>query len=117
MSIAALHAAEFYRQVAETGVVWSIKDAGGFPAPLVSEGKRAMPFWSSESRALIRGVSAYSGFNPVPIKWQEFCERWVDGLTRDGLLAGLNWSGETAMGFDIEPTDLRCNVEALRNGI
>ena len=118
MSIAAAHAAEFYREVAESGVVWGIKDARGFPAPIASEGKRAMPFWSSESRALVvvRGVPAYSSFSPVPIQWQVFCERWVPGLVRDGFLAGVNWSGLAASGFDIAPTDLQRNVEALRDG-
>lgn len=118
MSIAATHAAEFYREVAESGVVWGIKDASGFPAPITNEGKRAMPFWSSESRALVvvRSVSAYGGFTPVPIEWQVFCERWVPGLVRDGLLAGVNWSGPMASGFDIEPPDLQRNVEAILNG-
>ncbi len=118
MSIAAAHAAEFYREVAESAVVWGIKDAQGFPAPIAGEGKRAMPFWSSESRALvvIRGVPAYGGFTPVPIQWQVFCERWVPGLVRDGLLAGVNWSGPAASGFDVSPTELQRNVEALRDG-
>ncbi|MBQ1782352.1 MAG: DUF2750 domain-containing protein [Gammaproteobacteria bacterium] len=117
MSIAAANAATFYREVAEAGVIWSIKDASGFPAPVASGGNRAMPFWSSESRALsvISGVPAYSGFNPVPIQWQIFCDRWVPGLTGDNLLAGVNWSGSSASGFDISPNELKRNVEALRN--
>jgi len=119
MSIASAHAAEFYREVAASGVVWGIKDSGGFPAPIAIEQQRAMPFWSSESHALavIRNVSAYSGFTPVPIQWEVFCERWVPGLTHDGLLAGINWSGPAASGFDIEPSELRRNVEALKDGI
>lgn len=119
MSISPTQAAAFYREVAESGVVWGIKDAGGFPAPISTGQTRAMPFWSSESRALavIRGVPAYAGFKPVPIQWPAFCERWVPGLIGDGLLAGVNWSGSTASGFDIEPSELRRNVEALKNGI
>ena len=75
-----------------------------------------MPFWSSESRALavIRKVAAYSGLAPAPIEWRVFRERWVPGLTGDGLLAGINWSGEAASGFDIEPSELQRNVEALQ---
>ena len=116
MSISTAHAAEFYREVAAFGVVWAIKDSGGFPAPQGNDGARAMPFWSSESRALstIRNVSAYQGFAPVAIEWAVFCERWVPGLIRDGLLAGINWSGATAKGFDISPADLERNVEVLR---
>lgn len=119
MSIAAAHAAAFYREVAKSNVVWSIKDGGGFPAPIANGRQRAMPFWSSESRALyiVQNVAAYRGFTPIPIQWQAFCERWVPGLVRDGLLAGVNWSGSSASGYDVAPTDLKRNVEALRNGI
>src|SRR4051812_21660260 len=105
MSIAAAHATAFFREVADSGIVWGIKDAGGFLAPIASGMKRAMPFWSSESRALavIQNVPAYEGFIPVAISWSEFCQRWVAGLTGDGLLAGVNWSGARATGYDLEP--------------
>ncbi len=118
MSIVAAHAAEFYREVAESSIVWGIRDSGGFPAPVASGGNRAMPFWSSESRALavIHSVPAYKGFTPVAIEWAVFCHRWVPGLTNDGLLAGVNWSGARASGFDLEPSDVQRNVEALRRG-
>lgn len=113
MGIAAAHASAFYREVAKSGVVWGIRDSAGFPAPMNADGVRAMPFWSSESRALhtIQNVPAYSGFTPVAIEWSTFCERWVPGLTTDGLLVGINWSGKLASGFDIQPLDLQRNVE------
>lgn len=115
MSIAAIHSAAFYREVAESLIIWAIQDEGGFPAPLLVNGKRSMPFWSSESRALkiIQSAPAYSSFTPVAIPWSLFCERWVPGLTKDGLLAGVNWSGTKAMGYDVEPTEIQRNVEAL----
>lgn len=117
MSTYSAQASQFYQEVAESGIVWGIKDSGGFPAPRGSEGARAMPFWSSQSRAqrLIDNVSAYKDFEPVAISWADFCERWVPGLSRDGLLAGINWSGERATGFDIQPFELQENVEAVRN--
>jgi hypothetical protein len=118
MSISAAQASQFYREVAESGIVWGIRDIGGFPAPIGTDGQRAMPFWSSESRAsnVIRNVPAYRDFKPEPIKWQVFCERWVPGLVKDGLLAGINWSGESATGFDVQPVDLKRIVEVLNGG-
>jgi Protein of unknown function (DUF2750) len=118
MSIAALHAAAFYREVAKSGVVWTVEDGGGFPAPLGTSGKRAMPFWSSQSRALriIRNVPAFKGFSPVAIEWREFCENWVPVLEEDGLLTGVNWSGSRAAGYDIAPADLKRNVESVQPG-
>ena len=119
MSIAPAQATAFYREVAKSRIMWAIKDSGGFPAPVGNDGNRAMPFWSSESRALkiIQNVPAYRDFTPVAIEWQVFCERWVPGLTNDGLVVGVNWSGDQATGFDIAPAVVQENVEALENGI
>jgi len=116
MSSAASQASEFYREVARTGVLWTIRDAGGFPAPMNGEGKHAQPFWSSRSRAekVVATVAAYKEFAPFEIAWADFVERWVPSLTRDRILAGVNWSGPRATGYDIEAVQLQKSVEALR---
>jgi hypothetical protein len=65
MSAAASQAAAFYREVAKMRVVWTIKDAGGFPAPQTSEG-RAQPFWSSRGeRERMDEWSTALTFGPV----------------------------------------------------
>lgn len=76
MGIAATHASVFYREVANSEVVWGIRDSTGFPAPMYADGVRAMPFWSSESRAFhtIQNVPAYNGFTPLAIEWSTFVE-------------------------------------------
>jgi hypothetical protein len=103
MSASSRQAVAFYREVAQTKTVWGIKDLDGFPAPVGRDGKRAMPFWSSQSRALnlISTAEQYAGFVPVAIDWEIFCNRWVPGLERDGLLVGVNWAGSCATGYDI----------------
>jgi hypothetical protein len=108
----ASQAAAFCRDVASAGAVWTIRDAGGFPAPKNSEGRRAQPFWSSRSRAerIIATVPAYSGFSVVEIAWTEFAERWIPGLARDRILVGVNWSGARATGYDVEPEEVLANV-------
>lgn len=113
MSNAASHATAFYRQVAAEGKVWTIRDAGGIPSPLNSEGKRSMPFWSSPSRVeiVISSVPAYSGFEPVELPWELFRDHWLPGLARDGLLVGVNWSGPKAKGYDLEPDTVRHAIE------
>jgi hypothetical protein len=95
--------------------VWTIRDEAGFPAPLSSSGERAQPFWSSRSRAerIIKTVQEYSGFVAVEISWQVFCEKWVPGLTQDGIKVGVNWSGTRAVGYDMDPERLKANVEAV----
>jgi hypothetical protein len=72
------------------------------------DGARTMPFWSSLSRVekVIRNVEAYSSFSPAQIELRAFLDRWLPGLERDGLKVGLNWSGERAVGYDIEPQEV-----------
>jgi hypothetical protein len=115
MSASASQAAAFYREVATSKTLWTIRDEGGFPAPMGRDGIRAQPFWSSRSRTekIIENVPAYNGFTPVEVTWEEFVTKWVPGFTRDGMKIGVNWSGRNATGYDIEAESVKESVEAL----
>lgn len=112
MSQAASQAWVFYRDVARLRAVWTVRDADGYLAPILSGGRRAQPFWSSRSRfeRIIETVTAYASFSPEEISWETFCSVCVPGLPRDGLLVGVNWSGKRAIGYDMEPLELQRNV-------
>ncbi len=114
MSNAASHAHAFYRQVAREMRVWTIRDESGFPAPKNSEGKRSQPFWSSLSRVrlIIKNVPDYSGFEPHEIALEAFLDRWLPGLKRDGILIGVNWSGDRAKGYDLDSDWVRSAIDA-----
>lgn len=107
VSLSAAHASAFFSEAVAADAVWSITDAEGHPAPVNSEGRRSMPFWSLESRAerVVRAVDAYRDFELVRIDLDVWKVRWLPGLEADELLVGLNWSGERATGFDVEPAD------------
>ena len=108
MSISAAQAAAFYSEAIAQGCVWAIRDAEGFPAPVNSDGLRAMPFWSLRSRAerVVRQVPAYAAFEPVEIRLDRWRTDWLTGLDRDELLVGLNWSGDRATGYDVTPAEV-----------
>lgn len=114
MSIAAAHAHTFYRQVAKEKRVWTIRDEGGFPAPKGFKGNRAQPFWSSLSRLekIKKNVPAYADFSACEITWEMFRDEWLPGLKKDGVLIGVNWSGDRAIGYDLEPGEVRDAIEA-----
>ncbi len=115
MSTAGSQAWAFYRAVAKSRVLWSVRDDDGYPAPQTSSGRRAQPFWSSRSRAekIIAAVPDYAVFRPDEVSWEAFCHVWVPDLERDGMLVGVNWSGPHATGFDLEPSEVQRAVEAL----
>jgi hypothetical protein len=105
----------FVREVAAQSRVWTLRDSGGIPTATGSNGT-AMPFWSSLSRVeqVIATVPAYSDFEPSELSWDRFRDRWLPGLERDGLLVGINWSGPRALGYDLEPQEVRTRIEDKR---
>lgn len=115
MTQAGSQAWAFYRDVAKSKKVWTIRDAEGFPAPKIPEGKRSQPFWSSLSRVekIIKTVPAYADFKLREISWTGFHEKWVPGLKKDGFLAGVNWRGKKALGYDMEPERVQQAEEAI----
>jgi hypothetical protein len=114
MSISSINADAFVSEVLHATQVWGIKDKGGFPTSTNASGKTAMPFWSSEKRALsvIAAVPAYRDCEPVLIALSDFVEKWLPGLTKDGLHCGLNWSGKKATGYDLLPADVLARLKA-----
>jgi len=78
-----------------------------------SEGKRAQPFWSSLSRVELikKNVPAYAAFEPHEISWEAFRDRWLPGLKKEGILIGVNWSGDRAKGYDIDSDFVREAIE------
>ena len=112
MSQAASQWAAFARDVAAHKRLWTIKDDSGFPT-VTSRGQTAHPFWSSRSRVekVIRTVPAYSAFQPHELSWEEFRDRWVPGMTKDGLFVGVNWSGSRVVGYDVSAMDVKKRVE------
>jgi hypothetical protein len=113
----AAQAAAFFREVVRDGVVWTMRDSGGLPAPMTRDGQRAIPFWSRKSRVLrvIESVPVYAGFEPEQISLEEWRTEWLAGLRRDNMLAGVNWSGPEAAGMDLEPSVVLTRLEAAEH--
>ena len=118
MTTSGAQAAAFYDEALRTGSVWTVSDDGGHPAPLTSDGSRALPFWSLRSRAerIVANVPAYAGFSVEAVSLDEFRTSWLPGLEQDGLRVGLNWSGARATGYDLDPRDVERNLAALERG-
>ncbi|MDR4886266.1 DUF2750 domain-containing protein [Fredinandcohnia sp. QZ13] len=104
----------FIKEIIKHRKVWTIKDVSGIPTSTNIDGETSMPFWSLKSRAeqIIENVPAYSGFQPYEIKFDDFLNRWLKGLEKDGLYLGVNWSGKRATGYDMKPKEV---LERIQN--
>jgi hypothetical protein len=58
---------------------------------------------------VIANVPAYRDFSVTSVSLAESRARWLQGLTKDDILVGLNWSGSRATGYDLNPQDARRN--------
>jgi len=117
MTTSAAQASAFFEEIGQDGAIWTIEDDGGVPAPVGTDGRRAMPFWSLRSRAetVISSVPAYHSFRPRTIQRDEFETRWLPGIRRDGFLAGLNWAGADATGFDLPADEVFARLKASQD--
>jgi Protein of unknown function (DUF2750) len=64
-----------------------------------------VPFWSKSTRAqlVVKHVTAYQGFEVVPITIDDWLSNWMVSLEHDGMLVGVNWAGARATGYDLTP--------------
>lgn len=106
----------FMDEVAKNRMLWTIRDEDeeGFPAPKNCDGLIAMPFWSSLARVerIISEVPSCGRFHPFEVAWEDFHDKWLPGLEKDGLLVGINWSEKRALGY--EPKEI---LERIKNEI
>src|SRR3954462_3517550 len=108
MSLSGAHKAAFRREALQQGQIFAIRDDQGYPAPPGDDGRRAVPFWSRPTRArrVADQAAAYQGFEVVSIELDDWLGGWLPCLERDGLLAGVNWAGARATGFDLTPAQV-----------
>ena len=90
-----------------------MRDARGFAAAVAPGGARVMPFWSSVERVrrILSTVTDFAGAEPYEMTWETFRDRWLPRCEERGWLAGLNWAGDRALGFDVDPREVRAAVE------
>lgn len=114
MTISAAQADAFYSEILQNDEVWTIQDPEGIPSPMNAEGVRAMPFWSLRDRAedAVSNTSAYADFNIVAVTLQEWRSAWLAGMRDDGMLVGINWTGGSVIGDDIDPEEVERNLDA-----
>lgn len=97
---------DFYREASAGGSVWTVDNGRGMPMAATSTGRRAVPFWSLASRAEAMTVDGgpYPEYSVREVPLAEWTSGWLPRLNEEGFLVGLNWAGQSASGFDAEPS-------------
>lgn len=74
----------FISKVAQYQSLWILKDADGLKL-LQAEDATCLPVWPHADYARTWAVDEWAGCEPQSITLPIWLERWVDGLTQDGL--------------------------------
>jgi len=71
-------------------------------------GHEVVPFWSSLERLkqTVKRHPKYAAYEMTEMGFEEF-QKWLDQLSDEGVLVGVNWSGARLTGYDVSVTDLR----------
>ncbi|WP_343442043.1 DUF2750 domain-containing protein [Micromonospora schwarzwaldensis] len=117
MSQSGSQAAAFFREVAGHQTVWFVRDAQGSPAPEISSGTRAMPYWSSQARAQRAADVWGNDLRPVPISLEAWRKDELPELANEDYRIGINWTGPRLVGWDFTVSEVLIRLaHALREG-
>jgi hypothetical protein len=96
----------FIRTVADAQEVWLLETEGGFPLSIEMEpGSLVYPAWPEKefAEAAARERPGWGLTTATSRPLDEFMERWLPGMQRDGTKVGVFWAGADLIGIDVEP--------------
>jgi hypothetical protein len=104
MSNSSAQAHQFYKDVVKNREVWTVRKGEVFAKVTLQDGRTSTPFWSTRSRVdrVINTIPVYAGSEPVRIGFDEFVQNWVPKIKQERGLLGINWSGTSLRGFNID---------------
>jgi hypothetical protein len=104
MSASSVQAHQFYKDVAKNREVWTVRKGDVFAKLTLGDGRITTPFWSTRSRVerVIKSIPVYAGSEPVRIPFDEFIRDWIPPIQQEGGLLGINWSGASLRGFNLD---------------
>lgn len=76
--------AYFVKHVADTELVWALKNSAGWVMAGDADGKKFLPVWPQQAYAQLMAKDEWADAQPTEIDLAAWCERWLPGLERDG---------------------------------
>ena len=94
--------------------VWYLSSESGIATASSedSDGTSVLLFWSDEAYARRAMTETFPEFGVDSMDLFDFLFRWLPGMSRDGVLAGSNWTHDL-IGIEKNPLELREAIEAV----
>jgi hypothetical protein len=80
----------FWALQEKSGEDWVVLDSINF------ENTEVMPLWSSEKLAKQHCIDEWQQYVPTKITLSEWLEFWLEDLSEDGVIIGVNWLEESS---------------------
>lgn len=75
----------FVSKVARSGELWALKDENGLLFLNSDSDENCLPVWPHPDYAKLWAVGDLERYQPQAITLKIWLERWIDGLTQDGI--------------------------------
>ncbi len=97
----------FLSETTAQGQVWGLHgNVGWAVTESEDEPDRVVyPFWSERTDAAAHCSGDWAQFKPKAIPLDDLLERWLPGMSDDGVLVGTNWDADLS-GAEWEPLEL-----------
>lgn len=86
---------EFFEEIAATQMIWALHDKESEGWVIVDsvqfEDTDVMLLWSRESTAQANCTDEWSKYVPTQISVAEWLEFWVEDLSNDDIIVGVDW--------------------------
>lgn len=94
----------FIRKVADFEEVWGLYNEGW---AMLEDNKEQniIPFWPEEAFAQLCAEGVWESYQPKPIELNNFIEKWLPGMEKDGKSAGIFYNPE-GKGIVVQPDKL-----------
>jgi hypothetical protein len=90
----------FWALQEKSGEDWVVLDSINF------EKSEVMPLWSSQALAQKHCTDEWVQYVPVKITLSDWLEFWLEDLSEDGVMVGINWQEESNQGEENEYVEL-----------
>jgi hypothetical protein len=103
----------FFEEAMAGGRVHTFSENGNYIVYEV-KGSEIIPFWSSLARmeAIRSEIPKYAKFGIQTLELPAFLSEMLSRMDEEGILVGLNWTGNRLTGFNAEPEEVKRNFES-----
>jgi len=89
---------DFLAQAKPNQALWALqdKDSEGWVVldSIAYENTEVMPLWSSAELAQQHCIEEWENYTPCEISLSSWFEFWLEDLSQDGVIVGINWQGD-----------------------